>query len=566
MDIVISNQVTTNKSTAITDPKRLKNNLAFIDELPIPVSLTDDFIFADKPYGISTHSPDVGKIGFVELLQQQLIQLGAIDRPLFVAHRLDKTTTGAMIFARTKESAEFLRVAFEKHQVQKTYQFVTDRKSAESSYQVRSKIPDEAETHFTRIKRSPFFELWQATPLTGKKHQIRIHAQELGLSILGDPTYGGTPFPHLCLHSVSLKMENHFEWVTNTPRFFERLGLLKDKKLIGILSQMDRRQRLFDFLKNKNEVLHLYLGADYQINKMGSHFWINRYLDSAVSESEILRFKFVSQLLSMSASIQQMQNRGKDAQLKQVTEVNPERPTVSTWQAKENGITYELRSEQGLSCGLFLDQRQNRLFVKRNSQEKRVLNLFSYTGGFSLNAAIGGAKEVISVDLYPKYLQWTKRNFELNGFDLSIDAKLSDIKNTPKTKLSFFAIDSFDFLERAVKRSEKFDLIICDPPSFSRNKDKVFRIEKDIVELLSLCKSVLASNGKLLFSTNYTEWTSKILLEKIEDVFPKAKYKVDQMPNALDQQWDYEKSDSLKINAEHSRIAAEMKAFLVSNK
>lgn len=179
---------------------------------------------------------------------------------------------------------------------------------------------------------------------------------------------------------------------------------------------------------------------------------------------------------------------------------------AESWIAHENNIRYLFYRDQGISPGLFLDQRSQRQWIQENAKDKKVLNLFCYTAGFSLNAAHGGASEVVSVDLSPKYIDWSKKNFELNQLTISRD------------RFRFYDMDSFEYLKWAIKKNESYHFIVCDPPSFSRNKNKIFKIESDYAELISLMVKCLKPNGVILFSTNYETWTWKKWLEKIQDV------------------------------------------------
>ena len=190
------------------------------------------------------------------------------------------------------------------------------------------------------------------------------------------------------------------------------------------------------------------------------------------------------------------QNRGQQPN-KQTLWTSASPPPLS-WLATEGAIVYEFRRDGGLSPGLFLDQENNRRWVQDQSENKKVLNLFSYTGGFSLAAAKGGALSVTSVDLSAPYLQWTKINFNHNQLDAT------------DPKFRFFSWDSREFLRWAHKKSETFDLVICDPPSFARSaKGAPFRIEKDLPQLLESLAKVLAPQGTILFSFNFEGWNEE---------------------------------------------------------
>lgn len=475
-----------------------------------------DCIFVDKPEGWSTHSPGLGHRGLVELYSSRL------NYPLLVAHRLDKTTSGALVFAKTGTVAEKLRQDFQEHRVKKTYIFLTDKKSTLSEYEIESSIEKSgsqflsqrdsrtpnAFTNFKRLKRSPFFELWQAEPRSGKPHQIRLHAKDLGLPILGDEIYGGTPFPRLCLHSRDLQIPDFPLWTCPPPRIFERLGLLKDPELVRILSCIDQRQRVFSFLTDKMTSLRLmdFENQDLALDLLGSQLWLHWYRDTDPTPRDLERWQLVSQVLDRPLTIQKRVNRGLDLGPAQRWEIGagPEEWPVAE-KNKGKSVKYLMRKNQGESYGLFLDQRLNRARLTEICQEKSVLNLFAYTGGFGLSAALSGAKAVTTVDLSSATVEWSKENFKLN--------------EVPLDQHEFFAADCFFFLDRAQKRQRTWDLIVCDPPIFSRSKEKIFRIEKDFSSLIKMCERVLNPGGWILFSTHFSGWTQKTLKSEIQKTF-----------------------------------------------
>ena len=165
-------------------------------------------------------------------------------------------------------------------------------------------------------------------------------------------------------------------------------------------------------------------------------------------------------------------------------------PELRSFPIRENGLEFEVSFESGYSQGIFLDQRLNRAEVtRRMSGGEKLLNLFSYTGGFSVAGAKAGA-ETTTLDLSSPYLEWAKRNFRHNGMD--------------DTKHFFCKGDAFHWLKRFAKQGRKFNGIVIDPPTFSRDdKGKVFRVEKDFGELAALAAKVLAKGGWMLCCTNY---------------------------------------------------------------
>lgn len=164
-------------------------------------------------------------------------------------------------------------------------------------------------------------------------------------------------------------------------------------------------------------------------------------------------------------------------------------------EVREDGVTYMAEPGGGYSTGVFLDQRLNRRWVA-GLRPRRLLNLFAYTCSFSVRAALAGA-ETLSVDTSKRALERGKENFRRNA--LSLDGH------------RFLAEDVVKFVPRLVRRGEKFDAIILDPPTFGRADGRVFRIERDLPELAAACASLVAEGGSMLVSCNYARWTAAAL-------------------------------------------------------
>lgn len=167
----------------------------------------------------------------------------------------------------------------------------------------------------------------------------------------------------------------------------------------------------------------------------------------------------------------------------------------------ENGLRFLIRPYDGFSVGLFLEHRDHRRKVRAWSQGKRVLNTFAYTCGFSVAAAAGGAIAVDSVDSSKRYLEWGKRHFALNGL--------------PLESHTFFCSDVFDFYQRARRQRRSYDLIILDPPTFSRQRRprRVFVLGEQLDRLCAEAIDLLEPHGQILLATN----DRSIDLERMRD-------------------------------------------------
>jgi 23S rRNA (cytosine1962-C5)-methyltransferase len=162
---------------------------------------------------------------------------------------------------------------------------------------------------------------------------------------------------------------------------------------------------------------------------------------------------------------------------------------------EEFGRRFWVNLDTYLDTGLFLDHRNTRRRVGEEAAGRRMLNLFSYTGSFSVYAATGGARETVTVDLSNTYLDWAARNFTLNGMDLS---------RHPRVRA-----DVFRYLDDAARTGERFDLIVMDPPSFSNSAKMldVLDVQRDQVRLVEGALALLNPGGVLYFSNNLRGFT-----------------------------------------------------------
>jgi 23S rRNA (cytosine1962-C5)-methyltransferase len=201
----------------------------------------------------------------------------------------------------------------------------------------------------------------------------------------------------------------------------------------------------------------------------------------------------ISEVLEISVDkIYIRERKRKPGRLGQYQKVSDEQEFFTV---KEAGLQFKVNLTDYLDTGLFLDHRITRAMVKEESKEKRVLNLFCYTGSFSVYAASAGASSVTSVDLSKTYLQWAEENMQLN-----------DLKGPSH----FVHADVKQYLQTLKPAS--FDLVIMDPPTFSNSKrmKDFLDIQRDHVELLNETLQAVSNGGVIYFSTNY----SKFVLEK----------------------------------------------------
>ncbi|MCJ1662390.1 class I SAM-dependent rRNA methyltransferase [Staphylococcus sp. NRL 16/872] len=182
----------------------------------------------------------------------------------------------------------------------------------------------------------------------------------------------------------------------------------------------------------------------------------------------------------------------------------PEFPIV----IEENFTFYNVDLDDGLMTGIFLDQKEVRKKLRDHfSEDRTILNLFSYTGAFSVIAA-QNAEMTTSVDLANRSRALTEENFGLNGID-------------PKSQY-IYVMDTFDFYNYAARHGKQYDTIVIDPPSFARNKKKTFSVQKNYDDLINGALDILEPNGSMLLCTNSSVFPLKSFKNVIKKTLESA--------------------------------------------
>ncbi|MDO5059866.1 MAG: class I SAM-dependent methyltransferase [Neisseria sp.] len=181
---------------------------------------------------------------------------------------------------------------------------------------------------------------------------------------------------------------------------------------------------------------------------------------------------------------------------------------------QENGRRFWVNLDKYLDTGLFLDHRNTRKKVGEIAAGKRFLNLFSYTGSFTVYAATGGALSSETVDLSNTYLDWARRNFALNGID--------------EAAHQIVRADVFQYLKQAAEEGKRFDLIVMDPPSFSNSKKMldILDIQRDHAKLVDGAMALLERDGLMFFSNNLRSFVLDADLAERYDVKDVSKHSV----------------------------------------
>lgn len=473
----------------------------------------DAFLAFDKPFGIRTHRVADGQLGFVDYLNEKL------GKQLLVVHRLDKETSGVILFAENKDTARQLSELFEQQSIKKTYYFLTDQKIEKTELSVSSHIEKQgdffisssdkesnSETDFSFVKTEGAYYLWEARPKTGKPHQIRLHARQCGIPILGDSEHGGSAYFRLALHAARIEFNLHGRDYCITSAVTPMRSLIEESVL--------HKLRLLKFESDDcyraiHDDRH-----DYRADIFASRLWVYDYSREGLTQKTTEELTEFANSHGLTPIIRRMLDRGQGVGGLEKNTLLTE--STEPWTVQENGVRFSLKTDAGFSPGLFLDQRENRLWVRKNSQQKKVLNLFSYTGGFSVNAALGGAAQVCTVDVSRKFLDWSQENFQLNKID--------------PAQHEFYAQDTLVFLKGSIKRQRRWDLIICDPPTFGRSRDSIWKLESDLPDLAELLLGCLEKNGQILFTCNLERKTRQEVIQLFTKKIKNIGFTLDRLP------------------------------------
>jgi 23S rRNA (cytosine1962-C5)-methyltransferase len=494
----------------------------------MPLILFEDehLLVIDKPAGWNTHAPSpfAGE-GVFDWLRHRQPRWAS----LAIIHRLDRETSGVLVFGKSSLANKSLTAQFAERTVAKKYLLLTDRTPKQREFTARSTIVrageryisrpvhsggDLAETRFRAVHSDGGRTLVEAEPLTGRTHQIRVHAAEHGIPVLGDTLYGGTSAARVFLHAASISLRHP---VTGGAVSFATP--LASPAAAGESAWPEHNARSFIEAADTDAFRIVHGASDgrpgWFVDKLGDFL-----LSQSDGPLDGAHRAFLVELVSLHgarAAYHKVLNRnirgkgGPDASPHLVLgDAAPERFAV-----RENGLNFELSFHEGYSVGLFLDQRDNRRrflcnhvaagfpILAQGLAGAKVLNTFAYTCAFSVSAARAGARST-SLDLSKKYLEWGRRNFSLNGLEPAAH--------------DFIYGDAFDWMRRLAKKARAFDVIVLDPPTFSQSKEGgAWQAERDYGRLMGAAIPLLKPGGVMLASTNATRLEPEKFLGTIAD-------------------------------------------------
>ncbi len=457
-----------------------------------------------KPAGVTTHRADkLAQDGMYEWVQRQR----PTDR-LSILHRLDKATSGLLLFGKTTVANRALSAQFEGRSLAKRYELLAPRDDNRApQLHCEVPVPGGRQGTYTARPASTDFHLdatggelqrYTARPHSGRTHQVRIHAAALGMPIVGDDEHGGSLAARLFLHATGLRFDHPtvggLELNLERPPSFDRVlagahGGLPTDPVIAAAVALESRDVLFD-PADTNAYLwidrHHDGFPDTRVERLGDVALVLRYGTTPSPSPDAYRAAW-SEVAEVAAIFEQHRPKGAGEPAQLVSGDHPARFEVT-----ELGCRYLIDLEASpTSTGLFLDQRETRReLLGADLAGRTVLNAFAHTGSLSVAAARAGA-ETLSLDLSKHYLAWAADNLRRNDLD--------------PDEHDFLYGDAMEWMERLAKKGRTFDVVLVDPPSSSTSRRRGasrWVADRDLHALVDHAARLCAPGGRCYISTN----------------------------------------------------------------
>jgi len=521
---------------------RLLNNL-------LPTLYEDeDLVAVDKPAGI-----DAGAMASQQTsgIAEIVASLRADGPELEPANRLSRYESGALILARNPIVAKHIRTGLRTMRIEQQYTAVVlgklpnERMTLEAQGGTsrghgrgrRKPAPREHKggpkpTSLQRLSEGPKRSLVRCATFLPTTHALKAQLRSQKLRALGDVVRAARtrPMAHqmtaLHLSQISFHHPGKKRKITIRAKPPAAFGAItRGERDVTRCLHAALVRRLPFFAEHRVEACRLLSGPVEDVPGLTAE----RYGDVVVLEaSEVKRdtHEFVQRAAAWyrdeldirSVHLRVTPRAASDA-ADELTRRFPAhqavagRPAAEELVVREGSIKYLVRPWQGGSTGLYLDHRENRARLRAMAAGKELLNLFAYTCGFSVAAALAGASTT-SVDLAQPALDWGRRNFELNGVAPDLH--------------EFVHADAAGYLKRARKADRAFDVIIIDPPSFAhgRKRGQDFHLARDLPELVGDAASVLREGGVIMISTNLRKMAHSGLRKRIKAGVSGRKHRV----------------------------------------
>ncbi len=511
-----------------------------------------ELLVVDKPSGVVVHGGDESLAGDLVSRLRRFLRESDRDDYLGVHQRLDTATSGVLLFTRRRDANRAVAGAFEERRSNKEYvalvwlgrrvpapllqgKWLTlEHRLATRDGRTRvvSSGGDPARARVRLVERRGEIALVELALETGRTHQLRVQLAAIDAPVLGDPLYGDAHHekaPRLMLHAARLELPGGPAFEARTPALFRRVLEGRGEELGTVDEQ---REALADAACLRAPLLDR-ASAFRLVNDAADSMpgvTIDRYGDFAVLAVSSPAAEAASQTLAEllveggAKGVYLKRRLRADLRKQDHAELAPDRAFLGEaaperFEIREGEMKLWVELASGLGTGLFVDQRDGRARVKSLAAGGKVLNLFSYTSSFSVAAALGGATRVVSVDLSRRVLEIARENFRSNGLDPS--------------KYEFHQDDALAWMEKRLKKTDRFSLVILDPPSFSsEGSGKAFNVRQHYGHAAELALRLLEPGGTLLAVTNHRGTSLEKLRKTLRDAAQRAGRRIEQLKDA----------------------------------
>jgi 23S rRNA (cytosine1962-C5)-methyltransferase len=501
---------------------------AFADLDPARILFEDeDLIVLDKPAGVPCQAPDAARPDDLPLRLRRMLAarrgVNAEDVYLGTHQRLDQDSSGAILYTLRPEANRALAEQFQQRSVEKRYLAAVSGKPPAPGQRLeqrlsriagRMRVADSGTLAISRVldvSTRAGRSLVRLAIDTGRTHQIRAQLAAYGCPLLGDALYDGAPAFRVYLHAERLGFAHPRDGrrleisAAPPPEFSDYLehgvrpAFAEPALLASAIDHACQRRFALGraLLAGDTSVFRLLHEAADGVPGCGvdvyDRWLVVREVAEVGSDDERALLRGLEGLGVAGAYLKRHPRQANELTQGLDERVAPSSPVFGdaapdSLEVRENTLPFEVRLHDGLRTGLFLDQRDNRRRVAELANGKRVLNLFAYTGSFSVAALASGAAFVTTVDVSRAALAWAERNVMRIG---------------AAERHRTLARDAFEALEISAAHGERFDMIIVDPPSYATTKRGRFRVTKDYVDLCRAAFGVLSMNGVLLACLNH---------------------------------------------------------------
>lgn len=470
------------------------------------------------------------------------------DPYLGVHQRLDKDASGVLLFTRDRALNAAVAREMEGHSAERVYVAAVGDGGLPDSGVLEHRIATDDKGHsrvvarggkpsvarYRVIERRSGRMLVELRPETGRTHQLRVQLASARSPIAGDKLYGGAIAPRLMLHARELEITaagRRFS-AEVPPAFARWVG--GEAPSLGDAAEVRRAVgdalcRRFPLAASAS-AFRLFNGVGDGLpgaagDRLGDFVVLELSSDEAIRRRAELAELLVE--LGAEGAYVKVRARG-DARRADARELAPTAPDAgraapAEYEVREGALRFLVRPGDGLSTGLFVDQRDNRERVRALAGGARMLNLFAYTCSFTVAAAVGGAAATTSVDVSARALARGRANLELNG--------------VAGSEHRLLRADAMDWLSRACRRGDTFDLVVLDPPSLGTSARGTFSIARDYAAVARDAIRLLAPGGRLLAVTNHRKTSRAALRRTLHAAAAEARRDVAQMkdlPSGLD--------------------------------